>query len=328
MTKRLPHHVIEQHAEFMQRKFKGDDPRFPVSADAWMRRFYREDAWYAIRGDRFYETLGNSVVFDATDLVSRITNEDYRRTWHFAATLMSEGSFVLPFPDVYVVTADETSVRLIQDDMDGSIYSYPMGELKFQKDDGSTHWADTIVLGVMSGFHRIKAILDSAVEVNDSNSPDVATFLGDIGQKYFLGFDRDKGDDPELKVMRSVIDYSALACVCLSSLMSPLTAVTQEEAPTKLNKARALKGRPPIAQKFTIALRDRTALRNTLATGRTHASPEPHWRRGHIRRTHGKLIPVVPHVVGASGADVSNIGRKMYEMTCQRLNRNPPTARS
>lgn len=68
-------------------------------------------------------------------------------------------------------------------------------------------------------------------------------------------------------------------------------------APRKLNKARAKKGKEQISDIVQIRLTAST--RASLGTG-THASPKPHWRRGHVRQlSSGKRVPVQPTMVMA-----------------------------
>lgn len=68
-------------------------------------------------------------------------------------------------------------------------------------------------------------------------------------------------------------------------------------ASQKVNKARSKKGKELISDVTEIRLTK--AARAAMGSG-THASPRPHWRRGHVRQlSSGKKIPVQPHMVMA-----------------------------
>jgi hypothetical protein len=83
-----------------------------------------------------------------------------------------------------------------------------------------------------------------------------------------------------------------MSCIGLMSLKTAV--VTSESAPAKLNSARIKKGKPPISEVVTI----RVKKQDRHEFGGTHASPRPHWRRGHVRRLlDGKIVLVSPHPV-------------------------------
>lgn len=72
---------------------------------------------------------------------------------------------------------------------------------------------------------------------------------------------------------------------------------TREErtASEKLNRVRKARGKEPIASVVEVKLSKQW--RSQSGTG-THASPRPHWRRGHVRTLQsGKRVPVQPHMV-------------------------------
>lgn len=69
---------------------------------------------------------------------------------------------------------------------------------------------------------------------------------------------------------------------------------TATPPPQKLNKARKAKGQSELSTVVTVRL----AGGPRSSHGSTHASPRPHWRRGHLRRlSSGKLVPIPPHPV-------------------------------
>lgn len=78
-------------------------------------------------------------------------------------------------------------------------------------------------------------------------------------------------------------------------LNSKFTRKTNTEVSEKLNKKRQKNNRPQLLSYTTVDLRD---LIISTERGGTHASPRPHWRRGHIRTLqNGKKIPIEPCLV-------------------------------
>lgn len=68
------------------------------------------------------------------------------------------------------------------------------------------------------------------------------------------------------------------------------------QVPRKLSRARDKANRPPIFDYTVLDLSNTSTTRNDR--GGTHAPPTLHWRRGHLRRLPGKLVPVSPCLVG------------------------------
>lgn len=78
--------------------------------------------------------------------------------------------------------------------------------------------------------------------------------------------------------------------------------------PAKLNKKRAKKGKPLIKKSYTIKLCTDVHKTENKNNG-AHASPRPHWRRGHIRTMHRGTekefhIPIAPCLVAADGTEL------------------------
>ena len=67
------------------------------------------------------------------------------------------------------------------------------------------------------------------------------------------------------------------------------------EIPDKLQKARERKGKPKLSNYILVS--NPTVVRNSSGT---HASPRPHWRRGHVRHWGEKRIPIPPVIVNAA----------------------------
>jgi hypothetical protein len=85
------------------------------------------------------------------------------------------------------------------------------------------------------------------------------------------------------------------------ALISKSCAIDKVEAPEKLNRQRALRGKPPIFEYHAVTIGQPTQPATT--NGGHHASPRMHWRRGHYRHWPAgsdHLIPVAPALVGAA----------------------------
>lgn len=73
--------------------------------------------------------------------------------------------------------------------------------------------------------------------------------------------------------------------------------------PEKLNKSRARRGKPILRDYSIIKINQKYLERSQ--DGESHASPKPHWRRGHIRTLQdGRKIPVQPCLVNFDGKDI------------------------
>lgn len=117
-------------------------------------------------------------------------------------------------------------------------------------------------------------------------------------------------------------------CVGLAvMLMSRGVATERIEAPAKLNKARAARNKPIIADRYEVTIKagDCYAIQgedgedDQNIQGHKRGSPRPHWRRGHIRCIHRGtpneyFKPIAPMIVAANGnADL--IVPKGYKVT-------------
>lgn len=74
------------------------------------------------------------------------------------------------------------------------------------------------------------------------------------------------------------------------------TITVDVPAPDKLNRKRERQGKEPISAMVQVKLDPKFQIRSYQ--GGTHASPRPHWRRGHVRTlSSGKRVAVSPHMV-------------------------------
>ena len=88
----------------------------------------------------------------------------------------------------------------------------------------------------------------------------------------------------------------AIACTAYLGFSGVETeAVAARE---KVNARRKREGRPPLPSYRIVRVRG-TGIKSGAGEGGGHASPAPHWRRGHVRVLQsGKAIVVRPHPVG------------------------------
>lgn len=83
---------------------------------------------------------------------------------------------------------------------------------------------------------------------------------------------------------------------CYGLLNMKHTIKQETDPPEKLNEARRKKGKIELTKSVVVKLDPRYVVHEGAT--RTHASPRPHWRRGHVRTMKsGKRVPVQPHMV-------------------------------
>lgn len=94
--------------------------------------------------------------------------------------------------------------------------------------------------------------------------------------------------------------HIAFFCSALAALSSRGPEIHTVPAPARLNKQRALKGKPPIFE-YRVVQIPAWARERAAGQGGSHASPRLHWRRGHDRRLgEGRKTFVHAHLVGCA----------------------------
>lgn len=131
-----------------------------------------------------------------------------------------------------------------------------------------------------------------------------------------------KGDNNSLAGRELIISDDEIHSVAdavlgyMSMLSSRDVLRKTEPPPHALNKKRKQRGRPQINEINYVSIRRQSTERSEQAGG-THASPRPHWRRGHIRRilssTGPRVIPIAPMLVGLND-DVRWVLPKEYRV--------------
>jgi len=326
MKKPFPHTIVERHRDFMKntqmRSSVSSD--IPMDANTWYAEFfYNKRSWTYLTAGNYFESLSSSVSFDVSDAFSRMTREQYVKFWRFAITLLDQGAYPLPFDDCTFILDELTSVRIIRDSTTKNMAAFMMSGLSFVSDPEKVRgkeeigeWSDTVVVGAVSRPQFLSRAFTTPPEAIPSNEvPLIDVFLSAEGLKFFHVV---KGRSPE----GNIVSFVAAALAINLMMMSPFTEVKNTPEPVKLNKQRVKKGKPTISESFCIKIRDHHQKPRVepLDSVGTHASPSPHWRRGHLRQIRADyIVPVVPHVVGAAQGDVPEIGKKMYEMVCSDL---------
>lgn len=135
---------------------------------------------------------------------------------------------------------------------------------------------------------------------------------------------RTTGEDWDAERFAGAIDKAwRLVCGSTAMLMTPDVEQRIEAAPTKLNVARAKKGRPPIGERRTIIIKPYASEALTGKAARTafddRRGPRPHMRRGHFRTIRRgapeqRVVPVAPCVVGVTDEARASLAPKKYEV--------------
>lgn len=142
-----------------------------------------------------------------------------------------------------------------------------------------------------------------AVNVMFENKP--RTGMGFVNQTgYKITGDHKRvlisGADSDSAALMTDNGFGVVAAL-LGALATPHAVRHQEAEPIKLNKHRERKGRPPIASRIVIDVRESEMMRSGSGGGGGW-KVKPHWRRPTIRTlADGRRIPVSPCWVNAQG---------------------------
>lgn len=109
--------------------------------------------------------------------------------------------------------------------------------------------------------------------------------------------------------MEMAIHCAKLVLAYLMLLGSKYTVKETCNIPDKLNKRREKRGKPRLKEYTKI----QTKIIQHTPKGDTHASPHPHWRRGHIRLLpSGKRVPVAPCLVNVDKDSMGDVPYNIY----------------
>jgi len=306
----FPNNVIEDHTYFLDKQFtRPAKEGLMGGVDLhYMLKYFLTDPniYYYVQ-----EGVSVSTAFDFSTV--SLAKEDIQTNFDFAVRLLKDDLFTLPFDDCLFILSNSEAVLMCQDRgaavgnfLDGLIIT-PCIYCPVVKG------AEQRLLIPLGSFTNLSSLW-SFIETKT-----FPTAAEQIKVKFAQYLTR---NGVELAFMKDVEFYQEAtmemvkcALACNQLLMSPHVKTEHTPAPVKLNKARTAKGKPVIGNRYKITLRDFKAERDPVSrmVGGSHASPIPHWRRGHIRRLDdNRIIPVMPTIVGAKGVQ-SDIGRKMYE---------------
>lgn len=140
-------------------------------------------------------------------------------------------------------------------------------------------------------------------------TPEVTLFINDRGvlQWKVEASSRAWGNDDEKTIENAAIGVGAKYMTCVGLMSLKLASIVTAPPPEKLNKARVRSGKQALSEVVTVRIKD---WKKGDQLGGQHASPRPHWRRGHVRRiSDGKVVLVTPHAV-MGGVDLA----KRYEV--------------
>ena len=228
--------------------------------------------------------LSKAVVFDfnAIDTIPREHSE-------FGNDLFEKGMFRLPFP-VVLYCRKNMPILAWEHPAKWGADGSPIGDGLF---------FHSISLGPVgagdAGQLWVAPIIEMRLEANCKASFRPAIKAGKVWREDTHA----QLSDNDYRLM---IEHSSVLFLGgTAMLMAKETLAEVVPAPARLNKQRALKGRPPIAECRIIKLRPEYARRAATEGESGRASPRMHWRRGHFRRVREDLvIPIAPMIINAT----------------------------
>lgn len=249
-----------------------------------LSNYFDVQTWEASR-----EALMWAVDFDFAGATPEASHRE------FADALIDRSVFRLPFDMVLyrAYALPETAILAMQGGADYLLKFITFGPVQFEQGGGG--YGPLLVLGLTNGSTETAKV--------DWRSVTSITHRSRKTGKVWADEDYQEAAD---KVISFVLGGTAL-------MMSKDVETTTIPAPTKLNKARARKGRLPIKESRVIKIRAHARERQESAR-RDFTSRKMHWRRGHFRKIREDfIVPVAPTIVGARDGAIPQ--PKTYEVT-------------
>jgi hypothetical protein len=191
----------------------------------------------------------------------------------FGRDLFMAGQFKLPFPTVFFAPPNTAFDGILAWQADDMLFMHTCTNVRASYRDN----ARTVALPVFS------VLIKSGV----GSEPEVRT-------NFII---EPAADNESEKTWPLLLDIVLGTTVLMST---KYVVLRPEPAPDRLNKARERKGRAPVGTKIFVSF----AKTLPNARGGTHASPVPHWRRGHLRTlADGRVVPVSPSIVAWVGGE-------------------------
>jgi hypothetical protein len=227
--------------------------------------------------------------------------EPSKEHYDFACDMFERGLFTLPFEFTSFSFLKEQDGQRIPGMMtiactDGKMWGFACAP----QPDGAGRFVGGIP--TLCGMNmRVKSHLaDKNAEVELDAYPLVAE---DVAAQMWGKDERQRWDTIQQRMGSMMLRGMAYTVM----LMSKGVETALSPAPTKLNDARAKKGKPPIGDRYVVTIQLEHARRifqddgsEIDITGHLRKSPRAHWRRGHFRTLNtGIVIPVAPAVINA-----------------------------
>ncbi len=228
--------------------------------------------------NRVRNSLDGTVVFDIA-YYDELSDDALMKSMDFAMTLIEHKCFKLPYPNIMLAGPDNG------------------GSLHIRETSPTTFDVDVYLSGVAEDKSRFPMPLYfCTVDLSDGKIDGTYNRNGRrwVVEQYFpyLNYD-DAAEDTRVSILRAV--------AIIAMMRSKSIRIIPGEDTTKLNKQRSLKGKPPAYPINIVKLVPFITIKRGDGKGGTHASPEPHWRRGHVREYKpGHWTDVAPAMVNVA----------------------------
>lgn len=187
----------------------------------------------------------------------------------FGLQLAQNGVLTLPFPRVYY----ELSYNFCEPNLTSIAYFVR------QLDSDSSAWRTVVYTANSLYGEGVSTIVETRFSGGRVEHP--ATNVCNVGL-----------DD--LEVSRTIGSEVIALTALLSFKRADIKTVTPSD---KVQRARAKLGKEPLPEYHVVSLKLGEHVARGEYKGGSHASPVPHWRRGHVRQLNGRAIAVSPCVV-------------------------------
>lgn len=244
----------------------------------------------------------------------------------FALDLYERDLFALPYPVTAFAFEGTPHTNAVH-----SVVGKPAGGMMLLHCDAALRISAIMFTESRDQDHRslgalpIGAVMHAVLGNPSSDSVDVTEetypLLSDELMAMMYGDAGPTGHD----LMRQRLCSNLIGCMGMTvMLMSKGVETEHEPAPTRLNKARKIQGKPPIGERYTvrISMGDTYSVATTdgeeSIAGHTRGSPRLHWRRGHFRTLYRgteteRVVPVAPALIGANDR-AEDVRQKAYKV--------------
>jgi hypothetical protein len=243
------------------------------------------------------ELLNDAVKFDLGEL----SQQNSRALFYTGIEYAKEGLLKLPFEPTY---AEVTFVNDTINKRSGTVFaptSMLFDEAVFEKHPefvGGTAALSfsrinkTIKSNDFWGIHALIAVISP--DCKEVYSVPMAKGL----PEYAVLTETQRHDEAYCSITK--------LCIMHSLINARGVELQTEPAPTKLNRKRFQRNKPPLYEYHILKIGGYSSGGRVLGFGASHASPRAHWRRGHIRTIHEgtpkqKKIPIPATLINGPG---------------------------